>query len=193
MPDEIAKKTAEDFRRIAGEGVPEAAPVHNTDTSSDALAAGSSSIEASIERVVRAALQSQLAERGGRSASDPRLEALVERLTGREDEVLFALRNVIPGLIEQKFEQAQATASHRLDRLEEAIEFLRPRQHRMEAMLKGLAFAIAAGIILAGLLIFERPLRNWGQDTLFPLLGVAISEAPAVRATERRAPPLGTR
>lgn len=209
MTDDIMKKTADDFRLLTGQPVQSkpaplepaesyppqrssASPSANTPYTGEA-----SRVRQALEETVEAAITKAMAENRGAGGTDGemivRLDELSARLTQRDADLTLELRNVLPGRIRQELHEQLRLTNDRLNTLEATLATRSSGPGWLARLASAIVFAVVAGLIMAAAIIFERPLRNWGQDNLFPLVGVSIGEAQKVRPSERRAPPLGDR
>jgi len=121
------------------------------------------------------------------------LDELSVRLGEQSKDLRAEMQTALPARIRHEIAAQQTTVINRIAGLEEQVEQLQSGGSIARSVASAVGFAVAAGLILCLVIIFERPLRNWGQDNLFPLFGVGITEAQRVQPPERRAPPLGQR
>ncbi len=203
MSDEIAKKTAEDFRLLGGQE-PRVRPADpfNKPAAGAATAGqgaepppqggGASAVEAALERALGRVLARTPG--GGIASAEivARLDEMKARAGERDDELNFELRNGLPGRIRREIHEQLRPTEERLAALERRMA--EPAARRSGGgILPAVLFAALTGLILAGIVIFEKPLRYWGQNTIYPLLGMSIGEAQRVQPGEKKAPPLGDR
>jgi hypothetical protein len=205
MSDDIAKKTAEDFRLLGGQeprvrpadpfnkpaaGAATVAPAAEQPASGGT---GASAVEAALERALGRVLARTPG--GGVASAEiiARLDEMKARAGERDDELNFELRNGLPGRIRREIHEQLRPTEERLASLERGMAEAPKHGSKLSGILPALLYAVLTGFILAGFVIFEKPLRNWGQDTIYPLLGMSIGEAQRVLPTEKKAPPLGDR
>ena len=203
MSDEIAKKTAEDFRLLGGQE-PRVRPTDPFNKPAAGAAAagpaaepppqggGASAVEAALERALGRVLARSPG--GGIASAEivARLDEMKARAGERDDELNFELRNGLPGRIRREIHEQLRPTEERLAALERGMA--EPAACRSGGgILPAVLFAGLTGLILAGIVIFEKPLRYWGQNTIYPLLGMSIGEAQRVQPAEKKAPPLGDR
>lgn len=120
------------------------------------------------------------------------LNGIEARAAERSEELTFELRNGLPGRIRREIHEQLRPMTERLANLE--------RQNR-EPQNKGgsrtiaaaVIYAVLTGAIVAGVVMFDRPLRYWAQDNLYPLVGVGLPVAQRAPVGEKKAPPLGER
>ena len=186
MSDDFVRKTAEDFRRLAGQ------PGTGKPATPDAEGAGEKPpatpdprnprqvIEDAVERAVARAL----------AANPPASRNSADDM---QDFMTNEMRNVLPGRIRQELFEQLRTVNARLSALEEGSPARSGGGSLGRTLFGAIVFALVAAVLLGGLIIFERPLRQWGHETVFPTVGLSISEAVHVRPAERKAPPLGNR
>lgn len=205
MADEIARKTAEDFR-LLGRQLPKPAPADPFNASApppgaDAVIGakpavpqgGAAAIEAALERALTKVMAGKP---GGGLPSEEiiaRLDEMKSRAAERDDEMAFELRNGLPGRLRREIHEQLRPTEDRLASLERQLAAQPTKRGYGPAVAGGAAFAVLAGLILCGLTIFDRPLRHWGQDALFPIFGIGLPEAQRVKPVEKKAPPLGDR
>ena len=103
------------------------------------------------------------------------------------------MRNGLPSRLRREIHEQLRPAEERLSAIERKIAEKQPKSRFGPAIAGGIVFAVLAGLILCGVVIFERPLRNWGQSTIFPVFGIGLPEAQKIRPVEKKAPPLGDR
>ena len=205
MADEIARKTAEDFRLLGGQAPKPApadpfnagAPVPGADASIGAAPAvpqgGAAAVEAALERALTKVMAGKPG--GGAPAAEiiARLDEMKARAGERDDEMAFELRNGLPGRLRREIHEQLRPTEERLAGLERQLAAQPAKRGYGPAVAGGVVFAVLAGLIICGLTIFDRPLRYWGQDALFPLFGIGLPVAQRVKPTEKKAPPLGDR
>lgn len=209
MSDEIARKTAEDFRLLGGQ--PQRAtsvdPFNAAPPAADATVGampvqppvtaqaqgGAAAIEAALERALRKALADQPSSNIASAEVIARLEEMKARAGERDDELAFELRNGLPGRLRREMHEQLRPTEDRLVALERKLAEEQPKRGYGPALAGGVLFAVLTGLIICAAVIFERPLRNWGQDTLFPVLGIGLPEAQRVQPGTKKAPPLGDR
>lgn len=214
MSDEIARKTEEDFRLLGGQtprstpadpfnaGAPAPAPdaaigarpsqAPLTPPSAPAQG-GAAAVEAALERALKKVLAEQPG--GGVASAEviARLDEARARAGERDDELAFELRNGLPGRIRREIHEQLRSTEDRLLELDRKLSDVQPKRLFGPALAGGVLFAVLTGLILCAVVIFERPLRHWGQDALFPTLGIGLPEAQRVQPGEKKAPPLGGR
>lgn len=194
MSDEIAKKTAEDFRLLGGNDTrqrpasPFSKPAADTPPSG-----GAAAFEAALERALERVLARSPA--GGMPAAEivARLDDMKVRSGERDDEMAFELRNGLPGRIRREIHEQLRPTEDRLAAIEQQLAEPARRQGRSMAFGAAVLYAVLTGLIVAGMVIFERPLRYWGQDHVLPLVGIGLPVAERVEPSEKKAPPLGGR
>lgn len=200
MSDEIAKKTAEDFRLLGGHE-PRARPADPFNNPAPPPAAagpvaegsGAAAVEAALERALGRVLAKSPAGGMGSAEIVARLDEMKARAGERSDELAFELRNGLPGRIRREIHEQMRPTEERLAALERSLAEPAARGKTGGGVLAAVVFALLTGLIVAGIVIFEKPLRHWGEDTIYPLFGIGIGEAQAVQPAEKKAPPLGER
>ncbi len=205
MSDEIARKTAEDFRLLGGQtpkpapADPFNAPAPAADAAIGALPSqpasqgGAAAIEAALERALTKVLAGRPAGEAVPAEIIARLDEIKARTSERDDELAFELRNGLPGRLRREIHEQLRLAEDRLMAIERRLAEAQPKRGYGPALAGGGLFAVLAGLIVCAAVIFERPLRNWGQDTVFPLFSIGLPEAQKVQPGEKKAPPLGDR
>ena len=201
MSDDIAKKTAEDFRLLGGqEPRPRPADPFNSpappappEPQERPSQSGTAAVEAALERALARVLERQPG--GGMPAAEilARLDEMKARAGERDDEMAFELRNGLPGRIRREIHEQLRPTEERLAALERGLADTKPKRSFGPAIAGGVLFAVLTGLIVCAIVIFERPLRHWGQETLYPVLGIGLPVAQKVQPPEKNAPPLGER
>jgi hypothetical protein len=194
MADEFAKKTADDFRRLGGQpSPPRPAPIEPAGPAGPAgpaaprAAAPGSDVRQALAAVVREAVTS------GNQEIVERLAALERQLADGTRQQQYELKNGLPSRLRQELHEQQRPMTERLAALEAAVGALRTGPSLASRIATAAVFALVAAMLLSLVIIFERPLRNWGHDTLFPLFGIGITQAAPVPPRQVKAPPLGDR
>ena len=195
MADDSVKTPAGDFRFLgAGEPAPKptVTPVATDDAPKETFPAeGSSPVEAAIEKAVSRALQGNGAA-GVQGDISARLDTIEAKAAERSEEFGFELRNALPGRIRREIHEQLRPMDERLASLE---RLNREPQSKGSGgrIAAAIIYAVLTGVIVAGIIMFDRPLRYWAQDNLYPLVGVALPVAQRAPVGEKKAPPLGDR
>ncbi len=199
MSDQIAKKTAEDFRLFAGQEPRAQPPKQAAKPAAGAeppssLHQGRSSaaaVEAAMERAIRRVLVTAPAGDVPSMEIMARLDEMKARAAERDGELAFELRNGLPGRMRREIHEQLRPTEERLAALEQQLTAPAAGRGSGKLFASAVLFAVLAGLILAAVVIFERPLRYWGQNNLYPLIGMNLPEAQRVQPSEKKAPPLG--
>ena len=208
MSDEIARKTAEDFRLLGGQAPRPAPPdpfnapgpaadanigAQPAQPAQPAQGSGTAAVEAALERALAKVMAGQPG--GGVPADEimARLDEMKARAGERDDEMAFELRNGLPSRIRREINEQLRPTEDRLAALERRLTAEPPRRGLGSFLAAGALFAMLTGLILCAVVIFERPLRHWGQDNVLPLFGFGLPIAQRVQPQQKNAPPLGDR
>lgn len=190
-------------KAAVADAMKDAMPDAMQNTAGDAPAISQEALEAAVRDAIASAWQEHTPPE---FRIDPelvsRLEGAVSAVTDSNNDVLVHMRTVLPGQLRQEITQQGQQLSQRLASLEQQVANLETSSGigRRIGQLAAIGLVVAAIVVTAT--VFERPLRRWGQDNLFPAFGMGPSEARPARSvptateatpSERRAPALGQR
>lgn len=150
-------------------------------------------IRAAVGPAVTAALAEHGTTVGGTvdpGAVSETVEAAVANVIESQGDILVHLRNVLPGQVAQELQQHQRHHDARLAELEDAIRRVEAAGSGGRALRRGLLTVLAVALVMVAITIFDRQIRTWGRQTIYPMLGLTVSAVqptvPTATPTEPR-------
>ena len=181
---------------LAPAGGTDTAPIDRATLEEALIEALKEHVEREIRAAVVPAVAAAIAEHGSRidgevasAAISRTVESAMASVVESQNDILVHLRNVLPGQIQRELRQHQRAHDARLAALEEVVNRLAASGGGARMLRRGLLVVLAVALVMVAVTIFERPIRFWGRQTLYPLFGLTVSELRPTLPQVQQAPP----